>query len=351
MAGLGYGLTYGLAYGLIVWGCDARILARSSAGLPGAKLAVGLPLMLLIGAATAALTGRSDRADIWVGTWIAAGALMGIVGAAMPFAGRNLATWVAEPLLWGTNVYPIGRAGVTRIAFVAIISGCAGSAVGLAGRLLTERVRRSAAPTGRMGARSWAALALCLPLALPPGLLGDELINRPLRISQRIVHETVAADLAGGSSRGGAVPDRDLISASYTLHLVDYDLEVPGQGTVDVAFDNGFVVRCEVSGYVLTGCSPISPHFEAWMGALIRERPKGGPGAELEPQAGRVFVGENVLDWLASQSDRMDGRYEISRDAQRGSWVVMSARFDTGYVLTCRFHGDSPVVVDHCSGN
>jgi len=351
VAGLGCGLIYGLAYGLVVWGIDARVLARSNAELAGAKLALGLPLLLLIGTVTGALAGRNDRAGGWVGAWMASGALMGIVVAAMPMAGYNLATWIAEPRLRGVNVHPMGPGGAARMVFVTVVNGCVGSAVGLVGHLLVERARRLAAPTGRMSGRSWAALVLCLPLALPPGLLSDELINKPLRIGQRIVHQAISADPAGGLGEGEVALDRDLLSDSYTLHLVDYDLEEQGRATIDVAFDDGFVMRCEVAGRALSGCVPISPHFESWMEDLIQAGLREGPGTELESQAGGVSVAENVSSWLASQGEYLRGDYEVSRDTQRGGWVIMAARFDSGYTLTCRFHGASPVLVERCSGN
>jgi len=237
------------------------------------------------------------------------------------------------------------------MVFVTVVNGCVGSAVGLVGHLLAERARNLAAPTGRMSGRSWAALAVCLPLALLPGLLGDELINQPLRIGQRVVHESISADPAGGSSEGEVALDRDLLSDSYTLHLVDYDLGEQGRATIDVAFDDGFVMRCEVAGRALSGCPPISPRFEAWMEDLIQAGLRGGPGTQLESQAGGVSVAENVSSWLASQGEYLSGDYEVSRDTQRGGWVIMSARFGSGYTLTCWLHGASPVLVDRCSGN
>jgi hypothetical protein len=351
VAGLGWGLIYGLAVGLTVWGIDARVLARSNAELAGAKLALGLPLLLLIGAATGALAGRSDRAGGWVGAWMASGALIGIVVAAMPMASYNLATWIAEPRLRGVNVYPMGAGGAARLVFVTVVNGCVGSAVGLVAYLLAERARNLAAPTGRMSARSWAALAVCLPLALLPGLLGDELINQPLRTGQRVVYESISTDPAGGSSEGETGLDRDLLSTGYTLHLVGYDLEEQGRATIDVAFEDGFVMRCEVAGRALSGCVPISPRFEAWMEDLIQAGLREGPGTQLESQAGEVSVAENVSSWLASQGEYLSGDYEVSRDTQHGGWVIMAARFDSGYTLTCRFHGASSVLVDQCSGN
>jgi hypothetical protein len=351
VAGLGWGLIYGLAYGLTVWGIDARVLARSNAELAGTKLALGLPLLLLIGAVTGALAGRSDRAGSWVGAWMASGALMGIVVAAMPMAGHNLATWIIEPRLRGVNVYPMGPGGAARMVFVTVVNGCVGAAVGLVGHLLVERARNLAAPTGRMSGRSWAALAVCLPLALLPGLLSDELINQPLRIGQRVVHESIPTGPVGGSTEGEAGLDRDPLSTGYTLHLVDYDLEEQGRATIDVAFEDGFVMRCEVAGRALSGCAPISPRFEAWMGDLVQAGLRGGPGPQLESQEGQVSVSENVSSWLGSQGEYLSGNYEVSRDAQRGGWVVMAARFDSGYTLTCWLHSASPVLVERCSGN
>lgn len=353
VAGLGYGLAYSLAFGLVAWGYDAWALAHSNAELAWAKLELGLPLLLLLGAATGVLAGRSDRAGVWVGAWMVCGALIGIIIGEMPFAGHNLATWIAEPRLWRVNVYPIGSAGVARAVFVAAVAGCAGSAVGLAGHLLTKRARAPASPADRTGGRRFpaAVLILCLTFGVLPGLLADEIINSALRTAQQTVHRAISVDSAAGLTHGGLAPYHDQLSASYTLHLVDHDLDTQVQDTIDVAFDNGFAVRCQVPGYRLAGCHPISPRFEAWMDNLIQEALNGEPGTEPDIQADRIPVDEHTQNWLASQRENMSERYEVHRDTQRGDRVIMSARFDTGYVLTCYFRGDSPVILDHCSGN
>jgi hypothetical protein len=351
MVGLGYGLVHALCFGLSVWGYDARILAHSRAELACAKLGMGLPLLLLIGAATGALAGKSDRAGVWVGAWMASGALAGIVVGEMPFAGYTLATWIVEPRLRGVNVYPMGPSAAARGTFVAVVTGCMGSAVGLAGYLLMERARGLAAPAGGVrGRRSLGTvLTLSLLLSVLPGLAGDEIIHRVLRIRQQTVHTVISTGPAEDLNYGEVATYRNRFSARYTLHLVDYDLGIRGRETIDVAFDNGFAMRCQISGYGLAGCSPISPKFEAWMDGLIQEGLRGGLGPELASQAGRVSVDEGASRWLASQREYISDRYEISRDTQRGGWVIMSAHFDTGYVLNCYFRGDSPVIVDRCS--
>jgi hypothetical protein len=369
VTGLGYGLVYGLVFGISVWGHDARLLARSNAELAWAKLEIGLPLLLLICAVTGVLAGRNNRVGVWVGAWVASGALIGFVVGEIPFAGYTLATWIAEPALLGVNVYPIDPAGTARMAFTAAVTGSVGSVVGLVGHVLTERARTLASPTGRMmsGRRFAGALLMCLPLAALPGLIGDEIINKPLRTGQKTVHKAISVGSDKGSANSDVDPYRDQFSARYVLHLVDHDLgtdlETPTQETIDVTFDSGLVMRCQTSGYGLTGCLPISPAFESWMDGLIQEVLKGDPGAdnadrsgrehpiEQAPQAGRLSVDDHTLRWLASQRKYMSDQYEISRDTQRGGWVILSAHFNTGYTLTCYFYGDSPVVLDHCSGH
>ena len=350
LAGLTYGLLYCLAYGLTVWGLDARALARSNAELAGAKLAAGLPLLLLVGAAAGALAGRSTRAGAWVGAWMAGGVLIGALAGAMPSAGLNLATWIVEPRLWGIEIYPMGAAGTARMAFAAAFMGCVGSAIGLAGHVLVERVSGARSPAGRMSGRAWATLALILPLAALPALVVDEVVNRPLRAGQRTVYRAIATNPAGGAGVGDAATYQDLFAATgYTLHRVGTDPETLDRQVIDAAFDNGVVVRCGVADQALTGCLPIAPEFAGWMETLVRAGLGEGSEAGLASLAGQLYVGDAALSWLASQGEMMSERYQVSRDAQRGGWVVMSARFDSGYVLTCDFYGDAPVVLQGCN--
>ena len=349
LAGLACGLIYCLAYGLTVWGLDARALARSNADLAGAKLAAGLPLLLLVGAAAGALAGRSTRAGAWVGAWIAGGALMGVVAGAMPSAGLNLATWMVEPRLRGIDIYPLGAAGTARMAFAAAFMGCVGSAIGLAGHVLVERVSGARSPAGRMSGRAWATLALILPLAALPALVVDEVVNRPLRAGQRTVYRAIATNPAGGAGVGDAATYQDLFAATgYTLHRVGTDPETLDRQVIDAAFDNGVVVRCGVADQALTGCLPIAPEFAGWMETLVQAGLGERSEAELALLAGQLYVGDDALSWLTSQGEMMSEPYQVSRDTQRGGWVVMSARFESGYVLTCDFHGDAPVVLQGC---
>jgi len=346
LVGLGYGLTYGLAYSLTAWGIDAWVLARARAELAGAKLAVGLPLLLLIGAAAGAV--GSTRAGAWVGVWIGAGTLTGAVVGVMPYAGLSLATWIVEPRLWEETTYPMGHAGAARLAFTVVLTACAGAAAGLLGHVVADKALRTTSPAGQTRGLRWAWLTLGLPVAILPALIGDEIVNRPLRAGQQAVHTALSAGPPAETSQSDMTP-RGWPGLGYTLHRVAYDPQALDQQTIDAAFEDGAVVRCQVSDETLAGCRPIAPEFEAWMDGLIRYGLQGGAGTALAPYAGRVSVSQDTESWLASQREAMAERYEISRGTQHGGWVIMSARFETGFVLSCHFYGASPVVVDHCS--
>ena len=345
------GLIYSLIYGLAAWGPDAWILARSHAELAWGKLLLGLPLALIIGAGAGRLAARRGQPGAWVGAWMAGGVLTGAVVGLVPYVGMTATTWVVEPRLLGANVYPIGSAGVRRLAFVAVFNGCVGSVAGLAGHLLAERTGGSGSPDDGADRSSWPLVLLYLLLAVLPARVGDEIANRPLRAGQRAVHNAIATGPVDPTNIDEMTRYRALAGGGYTLHRLGHDLETLEAQTIDVAFADHIAVRCQVSGQELGRCLPISPAYEAWMDALIRDGRGEGDGMELSTQAGTASVSQDVWRWLDTQQGALGGRYQISSDAQRGDRVIMAARFDTGYVLNCYFRGVAPVVLDRCNGS
>jgi len=347
VAGTGYGLIYALAFGLTAWGYDTLVLARIHAELAWVKLAVGLPILLLIGAVAGHLAGRKGRAGIWIAVWSLCAALMALLVGAMPFLGYNVAIWAGKPRARFVNVYPMHDAESVRMVFVAAITGFMGTVAGLVAHLLLEKAWDLSSAGGRMSLRSWAVLLLGVPIAVLPGMACDNIVNSELRARQRVVYDIISTGPDEGGTHGNVDPYRGQFSSNYTLHLVSYDLEGQKE-VVDVAFDNGFAVRCTVLGLGLAGCPPVSPRFEAWMDALIQDALEGGQGTRLREYADRLSVGVDTLEWLARQDRRISENYEIIKEAQHGGWVIMSARFDTRYLLTCHFLGDAPVVLQRC---
>jgi len=159
----------------------------------------------------------------------------------------------------------------------------------------------------------------------------------------------VAAPVRDGETiaQAAIAPYRDQLSAIYTLHLVAYDLEA-SDATIDVAFDNGFAVRCIALENVVTGCPPVSIRFGQWMQALLADALSEGESAQLAAYADQLSVNPETVAWLAAQGARTSDEYEVTKETQRGSWVIMAVRFDTSDVLNCFFHGAGPVVLDRC---
>lgn len=347
-AGTVFGLVYALAFALTVWGYDTLVLTRVCADLRWAKLALGLPLVLLLGALSGRLAGTVGRPGVWIALWAAFGSLMGWLAGIVPFVGYNVATWIAEPRTHWLDLYPLGAAGLARAVFLSLISAFAGTIGGLVGKLLTERLWDVSSASGKVSLRSWTVLLLCLPIAALPGVAGDSIINSDLRARQRVVYEVISADPASGERRGNVDPYRTDFTPNFTLHLVDYDLEAQ-DGVIDVVFDNGFAVRCTVFGQSLAGCPPISTNLVVWTDALIEDALSGGQRAALLEHASRVAVNQNALDRLASQESRLSEEYDLQKEAQRGGWILMSARFDTRFSAVCRYTGDKPVYLDTCA--
>ncbi len=357
-AGTAYGLIFGLSFALFAWGYDGLMLASSAAHLAWMKLLLGLPLAIVIGGLAGRLAALSSSTAVFVALWATTGALLGAIGGHIPFDGGNLAAWLADRRLWGVVILPYGHSAAVRTTIVALLNAVLGAAVGFVESLAVQWAWDRATPDDKMSRRSWAVLLLvCIPLAFPLAGIVDGFINQPLRAPQQAVGELIKMAVAGSPARTKAQkasyrsiePFREALSEQYVSHFVAFSSDT---GTwysayVDVAFDNGLVLRCATAGRNVIYCDDFSQKFATWMGDLVRaglygERPW------LEAKMRRLAVDDTVLTWLAAHRDQLSETYQASRVGQQGGWVLMSARFDTGFEMTCRFRGATPVLVDQC---
>jgi hypothetical protein len=358
-ARIAYGVLYGFAFALLVWGYDGRLLAASAAEQPWTKLLFGLPLAVIVGFFAGRLTARYSSMGASIVIWMSAHGLLGIIAGRIPFAGRNLAGWLADQRLWGVDIYPYERAALVRTILVVLINIALGVVVGVIEDRAVERAWDRTTPDDKMSWQSWLALlSICVPLALLPTATIDGFVNRPLRISQQVVGELVGLTVAGasketieakGSSYRSIEPFREALSERYVNHFVTFgsDTETWYSAYVDIAFADGLVLRCVSSGNTVLYCDDFSTKFAAWMEDLIRAGLYGERGW-LDDKMKRLVVDDAVIDWLAAHGDQLSENYEVSRDGQQGGWILMSARFDTGLEMLCRFHGATPIQVDQC---
>ena len=184
-------------------------------------------------------------------------------------------------------------------------------------------------------------------MAILPGLVADDTIDADLRVQQQLVYSALFTPRQAGERRPDLTSVQDRFSQRFTLHLADFDLE-GNDAMVDVVFDNGFATRCAVLGQAVTTCSPISDRFETWMQALVSDALEIGEPSRLEEYTARLAFRSETVDKIAAQQGRLSTDFTITREVQRGGWVIMAARFSARQQLDCTFYDSQPVILHDC---
>lgn len=353
-AGTAYGVVFALSFALMAWGRDALLLASAEAHLAWLNLILGLPSALIICALAGRLTGSFSNAAVSVSAWTVAGVLLAMIAGHIPFEGRTLFVWLTEARLRGVSVFPFGDSAGARTGLLMIIGAGVGAAAGLLCQLAAEWAWDAASSQSRMSLKSWAVLFACIPLVFVFTWAVDDLINRPLRAPLRATSRLVTLVRAGaeeeaeaqGLSYSSVARYGERLAERYTLYPAAYDLDTLGRGYVDIAFDNGFTLRCLTVEKQVGYCAPIAERYREWMADLIH----AGLHDDLPwaDDRDRLVVDEAVLRWLRAQRDQLRETYSVAKGAQYGGLVLMNADFDTGSRLTCRFRGVNPAQVDDC---
>jgi hypothetical protein len=356
---IAYGVIFGLAFALFTWGRDGLILSSNAADAPWAKLLLGLPIALAIGLLAGWLTAVSSTIIVSIVVWTVAAALLTLIAGHMPFEGGNLAAWLADRRFWGEAIIPFDHAAGVRTTVLFVVNTMVGAAVGFVEERAVEWTWDRTTADDRMNWRSWGVLLLtCIFMALIPTISIDGYINQPLRDPLQVVNELVTLTVAGtaqelvearGTGYRTIEPFRDLLSRQYVSHFVAFDSNTENwySAYVDVAFDDGFVLRCATSGRNVLYCDDFGEKFTGWMGDLVH----AGLYDErlwLDERMRRLTVDDAVVNWLAARREQLGENFQVSRDGQQGGWILMSARFDNGFEILCRFQGATPIRVDQC---
>lgn len=363
-AGTAYGFIFGLSFGLLLWGYDTVMMLNSHAEFAWAKFLIGVPATTIIFTLAGRLIAASDSAAVHVTLGGIAGGLVAFIAGHLPYEGSNLAAWLADDRLWGLVVFPYGRSSAAWTTLVAILGVGMGALAGLLESLVLERAWDNATKEGKMSTQSWLTLFLCIPLVIFYVGSIEEFINQRLRLPQQKVSELVELTLAQaddatferqGFSPTTLTPYYADMSEHYTVHLASYNNEGGFTSTyTDVAFENGPLLRCattEIGGFFtydqkVIFCEEILPRYAGWMNTMIGAA-LYGENIVLEGSR-NLQADDTVIRWMESQSERFSESYELSRPSQRAGWVFISAHFDNGFEMMCRFFGTSPVRVDQC---
>ncbi len=355
-AGTVYGILFGLGFALFTWGYDGALLASNAADAAWTKLALGLPLTIIIGGLAGRIAASIPLTSVSVLLWAAVGWLFGVIAGHIPFDGGNLAAWLSDRRLWGAPILAYGHAAAVRTTLVVLINIAIGAAVGAVEGTAIQWAWDWATPEGKISRGSLVVLLVSLPMALFMAMPADGFIDKPLRAPQQRVGHVIHLAVTGApvpeiwaSSYRSIEPFRESLSAQYVTYFVGFSSysETWYSAYVDAVFDNGLTLRCVTVGKQVVYCQDLSQKLAGWMDDLVRaglydERPW------LDEQTQHLAVDDIVLAWLADHQAQLGETYQLSRAGQRGGWLFMSARFDSGFEMVCRFRGTSPVTVDQC---
>lgn len=353
--GLLNGLLIGLALALGVWASDAIFLGIS-------HLYLAYPSLLAGSLALGALGGLGGWLAAWTGhawastlIWLIAGSLMTLVIGHVPYEGRTLTLWLADHRSWGLPIYPFSQAAATAMVlagfFILLL-------LGVLGLLQPHRLEGLAAETdgqGRLRERGRFLLLVPLPLVAVVGLLGDNIVNRPLRVAPQLVHEAIRTgrtysgslfdlSLKTGLNYNAISAIRDQMSEKYTLSLGALDLSAADTVLVVAEFDNGAWILCRVVAEQVSFCYDATLPYTQGFSAFLTS----GQTAQDCPRCA-FTMGEQVRTWLQARQELWHGSPHVTPLARWGSHVLVRAETPGGeYAVECLFQGFEPVHLEEC---
>ncbi|MFO8035336.1 MAG: hypothetical protein R6U57_01730 [Anaerolineales bacterium] len=354
-----YGSIFALTLILAILVPDALSLARYQAELPWAKLALGIPLAILLCGFAGRLATPPSPAILSIAIWIFASGLTGLVIGLLPFQGLDFVAWLLNPDLWGRSIFPASIAALTRAGLITLVSAGVGLPLGILERIVTEISWEQSGTNRKAGWGSLIALAISIPFAFLPTSVANEQVYSYTQIPYRAAARTIQQSQSNGIqdedssalSRKFLEEYADSFTATFTTHLVQYQLTPPQTGLVDIHFQNDLTLRCTVINAKVIFCEDHSSQIKEWMGNLIQFGISGQrePLQSLE-QNGEIDLNSDLILWLQSYGDEMSASYEMKHQNQIGGFAYFHTLFDNGFEMTCLLSGNRPVVIERCTG-
>lgn len=356
-AGAGYGLLFGLGFALFVWGYDALVLSRGSVDMAWAKLLLGLPCLLLIGGVAGILGAWTPSTLLTTCLWAIALGGIGWLAGHIPFTGMSWFAGILDPRFAGLTPWPYTEGNALRTLLVVIAYTVYGFGVGYLETLAVEWAWDRTTPAGRMKLSAWAVLLVAWLVALPPVFILDYLVMADVRTPQVRVADLVSTYLEGGeaavNATGQNIAEAQRHGARFTP---EYSVYFSGfdptdktfyTGYNDVVFDTGFALRCSVIGGRVSFCDDLSQKLDSRVSQMVQAG-KTAARPWLEDRTRTFNVTEDVVVWLQTHRAQFSDAYHVTITAQKGHWMFVTAQFDTGAAMTCRFSGNTIVTVDQC---
>ncbi len=357
-AGWRYGLLFGLVLTLVAWGLDAAELAFESGALFWPKLLLALILILPLCTAAGALAARAyDSLGRKLLVWLVCGGVTGWLAIHLPFEGVSALVALTDPSTRGITVFPFVPAAQERVLFMVVAGAVVGLVVGVLQILATNWAWDRSTKDNRFTLASWLTLLVAVPFALTLGAVYDGIVNAqfraPVSLTNRIIQLALHTppDLDLQSMETGKLLDylatrewRSRFSSHYTQHWADFDPNTLRSAMVDVAFDNGFIWRCEVNrdGENLAGCVDLNTTYAGYIRDFFVT-------ADVQCQGCFVRIEPSVAAWRKANLSTLGDIQDVQVAQHSGGIVTALARFSSRHSAECRFTGAYTVAIESCA--
>jgi hypothetical protein len=337
-----YGLLAGVGFALGAWGLDALLLAQASGDLYWLKLALGLPLSMLIGALAGYITGRVDNSLVAVAVWLLAGIGFAFVASHVPFEGLSFLVGLFVPAFAGKPIYPFVYSAEVRMNLLYVVVGAASALGGLIQLFLVESATRASWSVTR-----WLTLGLCMPIFAIGGLVADYLITQPLRIPVTVVDELiqqgiqaqtvpVSKDEARQLRLSSLRPLADVLHQPRALMVGEYDPISFDEVSVIVRFEDAWA-RCWVINKTPGFCQRLEPFYLKKLACLLDDK----------DQFCNIKLNSTAQEQLPALVEAYGPATSASFIGQYG--VTAQAQIDqASQSSTCTFLSTGSVYLDNC---
>lgn len=349
------GLLIGLALGLGAWGLEMVRVSRLPLPLAVPTLVLGVMLLMLLGGITGWLSARIAHNVVTVILWVLAGVAVVFVLGYLPFYGRTLVTWLADPRFFGRQVFPYSLGGtisglILGGIFIILFLAVLGLLQGYRLENLVSETQNRRVP----GWRAWLALLLPLPLVfliawgtanalVNPAATAAQLTHRAILRAQTFDGDVRDIPPEAGISFLALRPVQDQIEGPFSLGIVDTNVET-SIVTIAAHFDNGEWIHCSVINDQFNFCYDAAQVFAGGLRRLIT----GEPTPE-NCRTCTLDATDEATAWLAERQAAFGPQPVVEREAQWGNTALLRVVGEAGFTAECWLQGIAPPVVSTCT--
>lgn len=348
------GLLIGLALGLGAWGIETLRVARLPFPLAVPSYLVGIVAITALGALVGWLSARIARTWLTVLLWLAAGVLISLIIGYLPFYGRTLMVWLADPRFFGRPVYPNTLGGsdlglvLSGLAIIILLA-----ALGLLQGNRLDNLTSEVQHTGALKGRAWWSLLWPLPIFFLAALATANAMVDPAATAGVLTHHAILraqsfeGDLRDLPAEAGISylalrPVHDRLGGPFTLGVVDVNL-ASSIVTVAANFDSGQWIHCSVINDQLNFCYDATPVYVDGLRGLIT-----GEAPPADCHSCNLTATDEAAAWLAERAAAFDPQPVVAREAQWGNVTLMTITGDS-LAAECWVEGVAPPVVTSCA--